>query len=557
MSTALTNNNRVNIPAVCRLHRTDTKATVGSGIVIGPGLLLTSSTAVPSKIQARHIVATFFEGTKKKPVEVQLQADRYYFSAMYPAEMDYCLVGCDEAAIFNITPARVPLTWKGWSSVEEGDVLLVVEHPFGSDVSPTAAASCSTSAATSASMPPIAQRSADGAAEASGATAVSLEQKRFEQVLRCRNDFFFLKANGNWTTCGCPTFDEDGSLVGIQSQSRADGEGVVNRVLSITAIVRHLFANAQLLHLPQDGLSFDDVWESWYIENDVARIVSILANFKEKSMVQNVTRRLCELTANPQLVKTVVVNGGIDVILYSLRAFREEEQLGEVGLRALWNLSIGEEENLKQICKGDGVVTVLEMMESFPSNETILQLGAVLLHNISTCKAAPDFSAGLGSRAIQALYPGFERFRESVVLQKFSLSFYTTLVRCSKELAVELVNRNFIQHIIHIIEEKVKQIFLMEVVVRFIAEIAQYKDVVDGICTQVAKFGTSSMTYLIDLVVHLMFEYRDLDTILVNGNQALWGLGSSPLCRALILENPRSTEALRISLPALSATTYR
>lgn len=557
-SSPLTNNNRINIPAVCRLRDVHTNKTVGSGVLVGPGLLLTSSVAIPTQARAARVVATFFEGTKKRPLDVTLQPQRYYFASRYPEEMEYCFVRCDEAPLQNVTPAHVALTEKGWAPVSEGDVLLIVEHPIGGGGESGAAAN-STHAANATANNQSGNGNGDYQSSAASSTMAVpyVEQKRFEEVLRCRGNLGFLKSNGNWVTAGCPAFNENGQLVGLQSQSRADGEGVVNRVLLLTSIVKHLFANVQLPNLPQDDISFEDMWSTWYLTNDVSRIVAILANFKGKAMAQQVTCRLCELTADPNLVNSVADNGGIHVILQNLSLFGNDTTLAEVGLRALWNVSIGEEANLAKICKHEGVRIILDVMESFPSNETVLQLGAVLLHNIAGCSASPDFAHELGDRALNALYPGFQQYRESVVLQKFALSFFATLVRLDEHFALYLIQHKIIEHLIRLIEEKPKQIFLMEMVVGLVAELAQYPKTMAVTNTNVAEYGALSMPYLIDLLIHLILEYKDLDSLMVSGNRALWGLGNLPACRAMILENPRGTEALRISLPALVASTHR
>lgn len=573
MASPLTANNRINIPAVCRLRDVHTNKTVGSGVLVGPGLLLTSSVAIPTQARAARVVATFFEGTKKRPLDVVLQPQRYYFASRYPEEMEYCFVCCDEAPLLNVTPAHVALTEKGWAPVSEGDVLLIVEHPVGGGeaerVSPssTAGSGAATAASAPSSSPERGAEGSSGAGRYPGSAAVSaasgglsvpyVEQKRFEEVLRCRGNLGFLKSNGNWVTAGCPAFNENGQLVGLQSQSRADGEGVVNRVLLLTSIVKHLFANVQLPNLPQENISFEDMWSTWYLTNDVSRIVAILANFKGKAMAQQVTCRLCELTADPNLVNSVADNGGITVILQNLSLFGTDTTLAEVGLRALWNVSIGEEANLAKICKNNGVQTILDVMEGFPTNETVLQLGAVLLHNIAGCSASPDFAHDLGDRALNALYPGFQQYRESVVLQKFALSFFATLVRLDEHFALYMIQHEIVEHLIRLIEEKPKQIFLMEMVVGLVAELAQHPKTIAVTSTNVAEYGALSMPYLIDLLIHLILEYKDLDTLMVSGNRALWGLGNLPACRAMILENPRGTDALRISLPALVASTHR
>ncbi|CAD2214233.1 Trypsin-like peptidase domain containing protein, putative [Angomonas deanei] len=538
MSSSLTSSNRINIPAVCRIADGKTGVTTGTGFLIGPGLIMTS-TRVLTFDTAHTSTALFFENSKKNTIAVRFLPEEYYFEGKYPDYMDYCIVACERDVLFNIKAVELPLVQSKWPTVSEGDLVLVVQHIIGSS---PAAENANKSVNSSSSG-------------GDSTTASTTDQKRFEEVLRCRNNLCFLKATGSVQTAGCPVFNDNGQLVGLQSQFRSEGEGYLNRVLVLPAIVQHLFANSQLNRLPQN-VRFNDVWITWFIEKDVSRIISIMANFRSEEMVRKAAQRLCDLTTQQSLIPQIIQCGGIPVILHNLRTFSTDVELAGLGLRALWNVSIGNDENIKQVVEEDGTSVIIVAMENFPQEESILEFGVVLLYNIYGTPSAPDFLHLYGERILVVLKRAVKTFAEVVVVQKFSFLLFTLLLKKISYCGENLMKDNIMQHVAFLIESKHKQVFLMEVVMQFVGELSQDKMAVKQYCAAVQPVGYS-IAKVVELIVLLMLEYKMNDTILIHGNKALWGLGDEPSIRIIILQNPQTQEAFQASLPSLASSSRR
>lgn len=529
MAGTLTGSNRSNIPAVCRIKDR------GTATLISPGILLTSRHVMGSPEVATKLTAVFFEGTKKKPVEVKMLPQNLFFTALYPDYMDYCIVACEQCGIFNVTPATLPLTQSEWAPVREGDTILVVQHPI-KDYGGT---ECTT----------------DLIDTGEDENPTSVEVKRFEEVLRCRNDLFYLKAHGNMRTSGCPAFNEFGQLIGLQSQMRHEGEGIVNRVLSIVSIVKHLFANKRLYRI-QRPIAFNEVWDTWYIKDDVSRIVLILKNFTDLETTRATAQKLCEHTSFPNLLESVVASDGVQCILSSLQKFKDEEAMVCACVRAMWNVSFGETNAQELLVSGGGVEMVLDAMETYPDNEEIAEFSVVFLHNIFTGEHMPEFSELLGHRALTLVYAALQRFKETTVLQKFGLSFFTTLLSVDSRHAETLVKLRVVDHLVGLAERKQDQVFLMEAFMNCVGELAQHRQAIDQCLVDrgpASGSGRHRLAVLTSLVIDIMLRYQAMDTILLQGNRVLWGIGNDLACRAMILQHPRSYEALKLSLPALIA----
>lgn len=524
MSSALTSSNRINIPAVCRIRYAANNTTAGTGVLVGPGIILTSAQVVENKNRASVLTATFFESSKKAPVNARLLPDKLFFCAEYPDHMDYCIVACDENPLVHVTPVHVPLIQKEWTAVVEGDTALVVQHRI--------------------SEPDMSGSEQDDS---------GIEVKRFDEILRCRDDLFFFKANGVSRSAGCPVFNDNGQLIGIQSQFRTDGEGVVNRALTITAIVKHLFANSQLSRLPQK-VQFEDVWNTWFVKADVSRILLIIANFNRTNMVRAATQRLCELTTVPSLVKSIAECGGIAAILSCMEMFSSDEEIALLGLKGLWNVSIGNNETLMELVDKNGLDKIISAMEKFSSNEEIMQFGTVLLFNIAK-GTSTDLSGSLGERCLSVVYMAALKFDDSLVIQKFSINFCSFVIKSNPALATDLVKRDVFQHLANLIETRQSHIFIMEVVMQFVSDMAQNRDVVELFFNMTKDYTPMetkcSVPRFIDLVMDLMLKLQDNKKIMLHGNNFLWGFGNNLVCRWELFKNPKCYEVLELSSQSL------
>lgn len=546
---ALTTANRINIPAVGRIPGR------GTAFLVSPGLVLTSTKAVGSRQEAARHKVVFFESGKKEPVEAALLPQNYYFAAAFPAHLDYCLVACDAKGTFNVASVKLPLVESEWPLVREGDTLLVVQHPVTSHAEAAAGRSGGSrnagAAATAASVAAAAASSNAAAATASGDDAGSaaagnadgvLEVKRFEEVLRRRDDLLYLRPSNTQTTAGCPCFNDNAALVGLQSQFLDEDTGeMVSRAVSIVTVVKHLFANGQLHRIQQQPL-FQDVWQTWYVTNDTTRIVSIIANFRHRALVQEAVRCLCEHTSKRELVAGAVACGGTKVIVDALRQFGEVESLVAQGLRALWNISFGEEENRHLIMQAGGETAITEAMARFPENEEVQQFACVLLFNLtSSAETVGDWCLEASRLALAAMV----RFHGVEVVQKFAIGFFFNMAHKDKAYARHVAAIGGLEQTAAQMERCATNEYLVEHSVKLIAEVARH-----------AGGSEATKASLLPTVAHIVdaiLRYGGNSVVQLHGNHALWALGDDPASRIVLLTHPRGVDALSQSIKAVAA----
>eukprot|EP00758_Cryptobia_borreli_P011220 Tbor_TRINITY_DN5635_c0_g5::TRINITY_DN5635_c0_g5_i2::g.9045::m.9045 len=490
-------NNRTCVPAVCRIEKR------GTAFLVATGVLLTTRTVVPNAREAAKLKAIFFEGSKKPVVSVQLLPERLFFVSLYPEHVDYCLVACDTAGIFNVVPIKVPLVRKEWSPIHEGDTLLVVQHL-------------------------IPQKNT---------TLLSDEAPvcigRFDDVLRKKDDLLYLKVNGTDLTAGCPAFNDESELVGVQSQLNLEIDGYVSRVLSIITIVNHLFANAMCSKL-QHHPHIDDIWDTWYVPNDTTRIISIMANFKSKEVLNVAVKRLCEHTSQRDLREGVVACGGTKVIVASIQQFKEDEGLILMSLRSLWNISFDEVDNRQDIIDAEGVPAVLDSMENFPKNEEIVQFAVVLLYNLTLTESM--IIESWCSRCLRNTLDAARRFMDSAVLQKFSAGLFVNILRKFPDFTKEVLQAGAVDHIVTVVKERIENVLLIENCVQFFATVAA------------TEWNNPLMRQCVLPTIDLMLHHRSNSIILLCGNNALWSLGLDIDNRVELLRHPQGATVLCASI---------
>ncbi|CCW67019.1 unnamed protein product [Phytomonas sp. Hart1] len=502
------------------------------------------------------------------------------FHAVYPDFIDYCLIACSEDHLFNVVPVALPLTLKEWPPVREGEVILVVQHLI-----PRTEVFATNSAA---SVGDVEETPDDGTFESihSNETPNYTQQHRFEEVLRCFNDLYYLKANGIEQTSGCPAFNEFGQLVGLQSQSHTDGEGIVNRVLSIVPIIQHLFANKQLYRfskLQGQTLTFNAIWETWYSEKNPSRIGLILANFRQKDAARQVFKKLTEMSQSLEFTEEFSI---FEVILSNICIFRDEEALVGMGLRALWKLSVGKESCANNIIENGGIKIVVDLMHQYSYNTSILQYGVVILYNtasiligqapqyrlsidndsgdffitndgntellVATASSSETytsyFSSFFGIEVTELVLESMKKFPEEMVLQKFSLEFLSILLRCNNETGMYMLQEETIEHVCFLIKHQHQNLFLMEALMGCIGNLAEGKHFVDSV-----NSSCHSVMQLVNPIISLTLEYLENRKILKAASDMLWALGNNPAFRMSILKNPHGYEVLFQSTSVFSS----
>lgn len=533
----------MNVPSICRLQLAETGATVGTGLLVAPEIILTSTVVVASATCAEKVCAVFFENTKGGPVCVKLLPQSYFFAASFPDYMDYCLVACEShTALSSVLPVYIPVTQKDWPELAEGDTVLVVQHIIGREGAETRKVAGAVNLA-----------AGHGERSAARVTDPQLQVNTFEKILRCHSHVYYLQSNGTSRTAGCPTFNDTGALVGLQSQAHADGQGVVSRVLSVAAIARHLFAHGQLAHLPAPPgqcASVDDLFDTWYANTqDITRVLNMLVNFTRDTTVLGVTSRLCELATQPTLMSTFLTHKGVDVLLSSMKRFAEHASHVTVCLRSLWSISLSRPESLPSIAASDGVTRLLEALLHHPCDEPIVQLAVTLLNNISTLDA---FTAEQMYVMWPAVYTALCRYRDAVPIQKSGFALLTTLLRRDADAAVVvkgLLRRDVLSRLCKLLTHADVHVFFVEILMEFVAELVSHNRAMDE-CYRAILEDAPEMA-VVGVVIEVMQKNPNNLHILRDGNRALWGLGNVMVFRIAILSNSNYSVAFALSLPAL------
>jgi hypothetical protein len=520
-ATNLTAANRINVPAVCRLPGR------GTACVISPGLLLTSTKAIASKSEAAKTKAVFFEGGKRDKVTVDLRPDIFFFAAAFPQYVDYCVVACDTDGIRNVTPVKMPVMTTELPLVREGDTLLVIQHPLYSTL----------------------------VSHESKGAGMTLEVKRFEEVLRRRDDVYHLRSNSAYTCFGCPAFNDEGQLVGLQSQLGAEAPSSLNiapesqltvgasLVLSITTIVKHMFANGHLGQIDRPMPS-DALWQSWGTQNDAARTILVIQNFRRnKDLHRRASMHLFELVNSADHVRAVASCNGGPVVLSSMSAHFDDAPLVAEALKALWNLGlIAESSPVNQMHTPTPVEPVVAALSKYGSaSDEIAQVAVVLLFNAASSAVA--LNAVLRDEAPPLVFRAMKQFPHVEVLQKFGLGFLRNVLRHRADplvdaLARALVGDGVVEHTTTTMDLFPRSEFLHEHATGFLEHVG----------TSLTLRGHVSLQACVPQLIASILRFPRSHAIAVAGCNALWGLGNDPTIRQAIFTHERGVEALKSAM---------
>ena len=561
-ATNLTSANRINVPAVCRLPGR------GTACVVSPGLLLTSTRAIASKADAaRGVKAVFFEGGKRDKVTVDLRPDIFFFASAFPAHVDYCLVACDTDGIRNVAPVKLPLLQTEIPIVREGDTLLVIQHPLYSSLVAQEASSTALGQAAAAA--------GTGGGGAGGAqSGMTLEVKRFEEVLRRRDDVFHLRSNSAYTCFGCPCFNDDGLLVGLQAQLGAEAPPSINpqseaqmtvgasTVLAVSTIVKHMFANGHLGQIDRPVPS-EQLWASWGINDDAARTVLVIQNFhRSKELYRKASLHLYELVNSPEHVRAVAACNGGPVVLSSMSAHFDDPVIVAEALKALWNLGlVAESSPASQLHSPTPVEPVIAALTKYGGDSVeIAQVAVVLLFNAAAA-AQRTASKALREVAPQLVYSAMKKFVNVEVLQKFGFGFLRNMLKprsvddgamsaaavvaataagtaLINETARGLVDGHIIEHATAIMIAFPRSEFLHEHATGFL----------ECVSTNATLLGHPSLQVAVPQLIASILRFPRSHAIAVSGCNALWGLGNDPIVRTAIFTHESGVDALRSAM---------
>jgi len=502
--------NRVHVPGICRIPGR------GTGVLIAPGIILTSRTALASKQEASRRKAVFFEGGKQPPVSVDLQPYRLFFTAAFPEHLDYTVVGCDTNGIFNVKPVTLPVCQSEWVDVADGDTFLTVQHRLRG-------------------------LSLEVSGEDKESDPEGNEQvKHFDEVTKVRGDFICFDVAGEFSCSGCPVFDARGHLVALQSQGIREGEGVVSRAVHIREVAKHLFANSQL-GLLECAVEPRGVWATWYREASVVRLLRIMENFMQPEIVRHVMAELRQLSSKAELATEFVEAKGVPTVLGNLKHFRADEDIVACGLRTLWNISFGEDAHKKDIVAHDGIPIVIECLRKFCLSEEIAEYGSVLLFNIS---CLPEHvTPELCDAGVTVVLKALEKFRKSEVILKFALGVLMNVARHVKDVSMvdAIVANGGIERAVQALTERQRNEYLVEHAVLLLAALAQHP----------THAANPEMGRAIPALCEALTKHSTNKTMARHGNSALWLLGLVPAHRVQIVRSG-GLDVLRDTIDAVA-----
>lgn len=181
--------------AVCRIRTPDS---LGTGFLVGPGMLMTNNHVLPGQAEAAESVAEFgFEAGETASVVV-LQPSRLFVT---DAALDFTLVACDEGPVAAIEPVRL---LRNPATVTRNERVNIIQHPRG--------------------------RPKEVALHNNSVTRV------MEQVIRYRTDT-------QPGSSGSPVFNNDWELVALHHAGfKEGGRKASNEGIRMAAIVAHLLS---------------------------------------------------------------------------------------------------------------------------------------------------------------------------------------------------------------------------------------------------------------------------------------------------------------------------
>eukprot|EP01012_Entosiphon_sulcatum_P063908 TRINITY_DN9217_c0_g2_i3.p1 TRINITY_DN9217_c0_g2~~TRINITY_DN9217_c0_g2_i3.p1 ORF type:complete len:305 (+),score=65.29 TRINITY_DN9217_c0_g2_i3:698-1612(+) len=273
-------------------------------------------------------------------------------------------------------------------------------------------------------------------------------------------------------------------------------------------------------HAPKGNPTFDQVWKSWFVPGDATSAIKIIQNFPYEEIRQRAIIELCSLTQERSQVGSFVKCGGTKVLLDNLQLFRNEEDLVKAGLRALWNVSFGDEDNTQEIISNEGVPLVVSLMEKFHRSEDVSEYGNVLLYNV-TLKVVPENTT---ADVISIVVKAMQQFRKKEVVLKFGYGALSNICRNEVQKVPVAIREGAVDILLEGMEAFPGNEYLNEHAVSFVRHSSKHeeflvhpriRDVIQRVISAMQKFGGNK-------------------TIVKHGNHALWNLGTHPANRMSI-----------------------
>lgn len=185
--------------AVCRIV---TKDSLGTGFLVGPGLLMTNNHVLEAVETARGSIAEFgLDDGASVPITAALLPEQFFITNR---ELDFTIVACDPSPLGGIRPIplrRSPVT------VTRFDLVNIIQHPSGRP------------------------------------KEVALQEN---EVTRVQDRLIHYRTDTEPGSSGSPVFNNDWDLVALHHSGRRNPGGTAeNEGIRISAILAHLIARGQ------------------------------------------------------------------------------------------------------------------------------------------------------------------------------------------------------------------------------------------------------------------------------------------------------------------------
>eukprot|EP00998_Keelungia_sp_KM082_P010948 NODE_716_length_1688_cov_80.510570_g706_i0.p1 GENE.NODE_716_length_1688_cov_80.510570_g706_i0~~NODE_716_length_1688_cov_80.510570_g706_i0.p1 ORF type:complete len:300 (-),score=90.65 NODE_716_length_1688_cov_80.510570_g706_i0:53-952(-) len=275
----------------------------------------------------------------------------------------------------------------------------------------------------------------------------------------------------------------------------------------------------------QASPSFVTVWKCWYVPNDATSVVKIIQNFPTRDIRRAAVLELCQLTGDKPQVEGLVKCGGTKVLLDSLQVFRTEEDLVQAGLRALWNISFGNDDNTQEIIEQEGLELIIQLMQKFSNCEDVCEYSNVLLYNMSL--SAAHVARFPVRECVQGILSGMRKFSHSEVVLKFGFGALANLCKCSDEYIAAVLDLGGVEMLIQGMTDYPNNEYLNEHCIAFINHCSAYKPFAEY----------SAMRQVVTCSIAAIEKYQSNKHLAKHGNNALWNLGNNIRNRVTICES--------------------
>ena len=497
-------NNRVNIPAIGRIPGH------GSCVLISPGVLLTSSNNIQSASHAATLSALFFEFGKKKVTKVKLLPDKLFFTSVYPDYLNYCLIACETNHLYNVRPVKLPLVSSEWRYLKDGDSILIVQHP----------------------LPIIDNRSQDNQNDFNNNTInLPNEQKVFAKIQKSENELYYFHVLPGFYYFGSPCFTSDGQFVGLCSQFLNEDK-LCNRMVSISLIAKHLFANEKI-GLIKESPEFHDIWTTYYDESQSDRIYSILTNFTYQEAQKPTLEKLCLMAQKNDYIPTLYEYNGIAIIIKGITVYMEDLNFVESAVKVLWILS-SSDNKIKDCLLSNNIISVIQTIIETHNVESLNSYIIVILFNLSVnINFIGDWIFHLVPKIISML----KLSPQLVLIQKFGIGLFYHISRKGLHECKYLLSSGAVQHTLEFIDILKSNEFVVE----------YGSQLLNTLLLHPSLQANSIFYACIDLFIQLIELHKNNMHIVYYYNNSLWSMSNCIKNRIKLLRHPLGLKIIQES----------